>query len=118
MSDHACRTDRSSGAWKEELRTDVKSTEAFSMTAMPKLVVNSWRSCDAMYATLPSRKASSPMRADREWISLTGTWDGEDTTAPESAVRACCATAHSARLNFSDASLSSVSASSTRRWFC
>ena len=87
------------------------------MTAMPKLVVNSWRSCDAMYATLPSRKVSSPNRAERECTSRTLTGEGEGATAPGSSARACCAAAHAARVNSADASLSSLSASSTRRWF-
>ena len=41
ISDHACRTDWSSGGWKDECLTHVKRAEALSKTAVPKSVVNS-----------------------------------------------------------------------------
>ena len=62
-------------------------------------------------------KASSPNEADREWTSRTLTGEGEGATATESSVRACCPAAHSALVNSADASFSSLSASTTRRWF-
>ena len=41
MSDHACRTDRSSGDLKDESLTDVKKAEAVSMTSVRKSAANS-----------------------------------------------------------------------------
>ena len=61
MSDHACRTHRSSGDWKDERLTDVSRAEAFRTTAVRSSVVNSWRSAEAMNEKLPSMNASSPV---------------------------------------------------------
>ena len=117
MSDHACRTDRSSGDWKDERLTDVSRAEAFRTTAVRISVVNSWRPAEAMNETLLSINASSPSRSDREWTGCARTGEGEVATATESRARACCPAAHSALISSADVSCSARSASSTRRWF-
>ena len=117
MSDHACRTDRSSGDWKDERLTDVRRAEAFSTTAVRSSAENPSRAAEAMYETLPSKKASSPSRSDREWTCCTRVGEGAVATATESPARAYCPATHYTLVNATAASRSALSASSTRRWF-
>ena len=116
VSDHARLTDRSSGGLNDVLLTDIKRAEALAITAVPNVGANFTRGKEAVNWTLPSKKASSRGRIDRELalcrrVEGVGPEEAPVVAVPMKRSRASCAFAAAVT-----ASRSSLSAAVMPRW--
>ena len=103
--------------WQGQLRAapTLALVKALATTAASISVENSSCGEKAINWTLPSKKAASPGRSDRDLTPCSRSWGGGVAAATESRVRSAPSTAFYAQVVATAASFSALSASSMSR---